>query len=178
VRDFKNDPKGLEVNITCSEATLVQHDTLLALDYCGDGYYGPYDFEDPDDMPFLRLSAYNYHATKQTWERAEHASWVTCLPAVMPEEHQEVALSYLMQRMYYSIMMNDVQELGNQLAWIDPSWIFPDAEEDAIEEAEVVDEPAEVLAAVGLDDVEVEVELDALDTPYAPTSTAVTVFAL
>lgn len=118
-------------NLDC-ETPMSIHDEVLRVDWykAGEGLYGDYNPENPDDRELLRFDVYvmrtpePWDDSDDGWREVEDASYCTNMSANAPEEILEKALRYIFSA--YRNVIEDypnisVKRLGEGLSWISES---------------------------------------------------------
>lgn len=87
----------------------------------GEGIYGDYNPEDPEDVNLLRFDVYKRRSAKDQWEEVEDASYCTRVEANTPMNVLERKLRIIYDR-YADAIESDydasVKKLGEELSWI------------------------------------------------------------
>ena len=140
-RDLKEVPYDKKVTIVenlDAETPLSIHDDLIRVDWydAGEGLFGDYNPENPNDIPLLRFDVYVMDPVlngemDDGWREVEDASYCTNMPTTTPKDILVKGLSYLFKE--YRDVINhfpvdvSVKKLGESLSWISPDWFKTEA---------------------------------------------------
>ena len=117
-------------NLDC-ETPMSIHDDVLRVDWyeAGEGLYGDYNPDNPEDQELLRFDVYikknpkPWDNSDDGWREVEDASYCTLIPINTSEEILEKALRYIFSEYRDVIKDNNypsVKKLGERLSWISP----------------------------------------------------------
>lgn len=89
----------------------------------GEGYFGEYDPDDPEDENFLRFDVSVLEDDE--WVDPGDASYCTQFPATVSERLQSLALELIMDEVY-DLLQDErpIKKKCENLSWISPSWIY------------------------------------------------------
>ena len=109
------DLNKLDLSIKSSEHE--KDGVKVTLEYTGEGWYGDYDPEDPEDTPLLRMDVYRY--IEDEWVYVEDSSYCTAFPATEPQEKVDWAAKVIYDTVY-SFVETGIKRLCEELSWISP----------------------------------------------------------
>lgn len=115
----KEYPNFKETSIEDDHLELIRDNVKVEWENIGEGYYGDYNPDNPNDVELLRF--YVSVLRDGVWEEKEDASYCTFFPASASYEEKMAGLEILLNR-FYDALNDDVdisvKKLGESLSWI------------------------------------------------------------
>ena len=100
-----------------SEIETIRDDHRLVLSHIGEGYFGDYDEDDPEDAPLLRFDL--YEEVDGDWEMVDGCSYCTWLSDDLSEEIKQQAVELLMDKIHEAIKKGiSERRVGARLSWV------------------------------------------------------------
>jgi hypothetical protein len=101
------------------ELALIKDDVKVVWENIGEGYFGDYDKNDPEDENLLRYSV--YRKINEEWEQVDDASYCTMVAANNDSSYLYMLLKILMLEFYDVLHDNpyaSVKKLAESMSWI------------------------------------------------------------
>jgi len=89
----------------------------------GEGYFGDYDMEDPEDVNLLRFDV--YHFEDGEWVAVDDSSYCTQIPAETQTENLYDLLQIIMDEVYEPVSSGQsVKRMCERLSWLDERGVY------------------------------------------------------
>lgn len=97
--------------------------TKVTFSDCGEGYWGDYNPDDPDDVGLLRFDVY-YRQPDGWWEPANDASYCTQVPIETEPATVERLLAVILTEVHGKVDAHGggVKKVCERLSWMDSTW--------------------------------------------------------
>lgn len=98
--------------------------TKVTFSDCGEGYWGDYNPDNPDDVGLLRFDVYYRHPADNEWEPANDASYCTQVPIETEPATVERLLAVILTEVHSKVDAHGggVKKVCERLSWISPEW--------------------------------------------------------
>ena len=106
------------------ETVMVAYDDCIKVEFVniGEGYWGDYNPENPDDVNLLRFYVYFKPENEKEWQAVEDASYCTGVAATEKEETimEKIGKLFKAYRKAYGHICRggSVKKLGEAMSWI------------------------------------------------------------
>jgi len=88
----------------------------------GEGYFGDFDPDDPEDEELLRFETYRKDESG-SWAPCRDGGYCTALPVATPLDGRQQALDMLMATLQGGIESDRVKHIAEMASWISPAWL-------------------------------------------------------
>lgn len=122
VDEYFNRPDGLVIDE--DTITFQREDLKVVWEQLGEGRFGDYDPDNPEDQKLLRVTVYKMDELDGKYHMLDSASYCTNFPVSASTKEKIVAIELIMSEFYKTITSGySIKKTCEQLSWIDPSWV-------------------------------------------------------